>query len=172
MNNPFASIALTIGAAFLFWQGLRDVTRVNKGSLVGGVTLLVVVCVLVGAYSTAGGLGVGVALMLSLYSTIIALVTGLVLAFELRGKRKRVAILISVIYPIMLFLSIVIGSQLSPEIAWRNFAAVIAQRLDQYRADYGRFPATLDDLVPLYLDDLREPTTVWGWLYTGSESAF
>ena len=54
----------------------------------------------------------------------------------------------------------------------RENALPIVESLDRYHADHGYYPQTLDELVPTYLDDLRTPPMLWGWLYATEGDEF
>jgi len=42
----------------------------------------------------------------------------------------------------------------------------IAQSLDTYYQDHGQYPETLNELVPMYIDELNQPASrMYGWLY-------
>lgn len=165
-------IALTVSAAIVLWFGLRPKSKPNYGLVTVSLGLLFVVCggiVVLSASDDAWGM---IAFILSIPTTIIALIAGLALAVELRGRRKLASLIIAVIYPAALFGSAILASDYSPEALSRKYADVIGQQLDHYRGDTGHYPAQLAELVPAYLDDLREPKSIWGWLYEGTQDEF
>jgi type II secretory pathway pseudopilin PulG len=172
LESILISIALMVGAVYLFWRGLRDTSKSDPGMMIGALLLLALVCLLVGAVSASGGYGGILGFLVTMFTSAAALVAGVFLAALLKGKRKLVSILIGVVFPIALFLSVLAGAGFSPELQSQSYAAVIAAQLDEYRSDKGYYPGALEELVPDYLADLREPKTIWGWLYTATEDTF
>jgi hypothetical protein len=102
----------------------------------------------------------------------VALISGIVLFVLLEGKRKLFGVVLALAFPMMLFLSISIGDSLSWESKTESDGKLIAEALEQYRAENGVFPQSLDELIPTYLSELNEPQSVWGWLYTATADIF
>ena len=101
-----------------------------------------------------------------------ALIASALLALFLPGWRKLVAVLLVIVFPVALFASIQIGDAYSWERIAEKNGVVVAQALNRYHADHLTYPKALTELVPTYLDNLREPRTVWGWLYTATRDEF
>ncbi len=94
------------------------------------------------------------------------------LGFYWRGRQRIFAFTFAVIFPVVSFLTIILVGRFSPESLIKEYGVVIAQQLDQYRADHGKYPETLEQLMPTYLTELREPKIVWGWLYVATSDSF
>ncbi len=171
MEIILVPIVLTISAAILLWLGLRKL-KPNYLLVTVSVGLLLVACGSIASLSASDGLGGAVAFMLSVYTTIVALTAGLLLLISLRGRRKLMALIIALVYPAGLFACAIIANDYSPEALSRKYADVIGQQLDQYHSDKGQYPTELAELVPVYLDDLREPKSLWGWLYKATQDEF
>jgi hypothetical protein len=107
-----------------------------------------------------------------LYASGAAVLAGILLAWSLARWRKIVGLLTGMGFPIILFVSLEIGFPYSPDSIIRKNGKAIGQALNEYHADKGNYPETLNELVPAYLTDLREPKTIWGWLYSASKDDF
>jgi hypothetical protein len=140
--------------------------------LVASVLVLSLFCGWIFFLSKSGGLGVGLALLQVVFASVAAVLAGLLLAIVLRRRRKSFASLIVLLFPLAIFFSMEVGRINSSESMTGEQAIVIARALNQYRADNGHYPEALDKLVPQYLTNLKEPSTLWGWLYTANEKDF
>lgn len=147
-------------------------SRADIGVIVVGLGIIAVACLFFGSISILGGYAIGIAFYLGLISLIFVIPMCLVFALYWKGRRRFLPLLFLLIYPITVSISIVVADRFSPESRREAYGEVIAQQLDRYRADYGNYPETLDQLVPSYLDDLKEPETVWGWLYVATDDGF
>jgi hypothetical protein len=166
------SAALSGTSAFLFWQGFRYSHRLIWLFGIAGLIPLVLACLFIASLSGSGGLGGAVGFIIGLFLTVSAFVGAILLLVKLPGKRKLVAAILFPLFPVVLYLSLQAGSEFSPEAKIKSDGEIVAQALNGYRAMNGRYPVKLQDLVPQYLTDLKEPETVWGWLYKASENEF
>ena len=88
-------------------------------------------------------------------------------------RRKKPAVLIiGILCSILLSAGTVLAVVFIPVWSIRNNSATILSALAQYRANHGRYPGALGELVPEYLNDLAQPGTTWGWLYTSDGNDF
>lgn len=99
---------------------------------------------------------------------IAAIISGYVLALSLNGLKRLIGVMFALAIPFTLLISFFIGNQYSPvAVTRRNGDTIIAEALKRYYTDHHTYPASLSDLQPDYLDDLHEPSSLWGWLYVG-----
>ena len=147
-------------------------SRADIGVIVVGLGILAVACLFAGSLAASGGLGGAIALYLGLLSLIFVVPVCLALGFYWKGRCRLLPLLFLLIYPTAVFVSIMFADRFSPESRREAYLEVVAQQLDWYRADHGRYPESLDQLIPTYLDNLREPETVWGWLYVATDDGF
>lgn len=159
-------------AAGLYWRGLYRPERIHWEWLVASFLLLSLFCGWIFFLSKSGGLGVGLALLQVVFASVAAVLVGLFLGILLRGRRRLFAGAIVFLFPLAIFFSMEVGRINSSESMTEEQAIVIAHALDQYHADNGHFPETLGELVPQYLTGLKEPSTLWGWLYMANEKDF
>ena len=164
---PIGSTAIV---AFLIWLGLSNPGRIAWGYIVAGLATILFIC-FVSIQISAEGLGMLVVIE-DILAAIAALVAGIALALYLRGKRRLFGIVVIFLFPLLIFLSYQFGDTFSSESVRKKDGSAIAQALDQYRAEKGTYPELLDQLVPQYLAELRQPKTVWGWLYISTASTF
>lgn len=113
-----------------------------------------------------------IAFIIGLFTSAVAFVVGLALALYWKNRRRLVALGFALIFPIASFLTVTVASSYTPERQSQAYALVIADALEQYRADHAAYPSTLHMLAPDYLIELREPKSIWGWLYEANEEGF
>jgi hypothetical protein len=165
-------IGLPSAAALLFWLALRDPQKIFSKFIVLGLGAIFITCGWIAFLASSGGMGGVVAFIGVLFVAVTGLIAGLMLVVALRGKRKLFAGVIIFLFPLATLFSMEVGYDNSPGSLTEQHGKVIAQALDQYRAANGEYPETLDELVPQYIADLKEPSSVWGWLYTATEDEF
>ena len=166
-------LALAIGAVSHFlYLGLRDPETVSW-LLIAISTILFLFCcgwVIIGTTTLDWELMV---IMQVLFGSVAAVCAGISLAFCLKHWRKVAGLIVAVGFPLALFASLKIASPYSPDqVIHRNGETIIAKALNEYYADNKTYPQSLNELVPNYLSDLREPKTLWGWLYVGDNKDF
>jgi hypothetical protein len=42
----------------------------------------------------------------------------------------------------------------------------IAAALESYHDDTGKYPERIEELVPVYITEIVQPKSIWGWLYS------
>ncbi len=165
-------VMLTGGAGWLFWIALRSPQKIARGWGAAGLGLLVLDCIWLVSFASEGGLGGVAAFIAGALMAGTALIASALLALFLPGWRKLVAVPLVIVFPVALFASTQIGDAYSWERIAEKNGVFIAQALNRYHADHLTYPKTLTELVPTYLDNLREPRAVWGWLYTATQDDF
>ncbi len=162
----FGPALLTVGAALLLYRGLRAQGRVLWASLLAGLALLVLVCGWLVKLTVSDHWGGGIVAFIEVLLAVgPAFGAGLWLLGSLQGWRKLAGLLVGLIFPLALFVSLSTSSNYSPSALREKNGESIARALVQYRVDQGTYPETLGELVPEYIDQIRDPETVWGWLY-------
>ena len=101
-----------------------------------------------------------------LFGAGASILSGIALLGFLRGYKKLIAIIVIVISPIIMFISLNIGMNFSPGAIIQRNGLEIASALEDYQTENGNYPDGIEDLVPGYIDEIKYPNTVWGWLYT------
>lgn len=134
--------------------------------------ILIANCVCLASQAVTSTYGALIAFIIGMFTSALAFIVGLALAFYWRERRRLVALAFALIFPIASFLSVTVASGYTPERQSQAYALVIAQALEQYRVDHAVYPETLEQLIPDYLMDLREPKSIWGWLYEANEEGF
>lgn len=157
-------------ATFFIYRGLRNSHSVSWTDIAIGISLLLLCCgaIIVEVISDWGI----VALVQTFFGSGAAVLSGLSLAVVLDRWRKLVGLIIAIGVPLTLYASLEVGFPYSPnEIIHRNGEA-IARALNDYYVDNKTYPQDLSELVPNYLSDLKEPKSIWGWLYVGNDDDF
>lgn len=144
-------------------------TRFTSILLLG---ILLANCLYLASQAITSTSGAIIAFIVGLFTSAVAFVVGLALGFYWKDRRRLVALSFALIFPIASFLTVLIASSFTTERQSQAYALVIAQALEQHRADHAAYPATLEQLIPDYLMDLREPKSIWGWLYEANEEGF
>jgi len=166
----FGPAIITTIAAFFFYTGLRDSQKTSWIKIALGISLLWLVCGwLIALVISDWGV---IAFTEVLFASGAAVLAGIWLIWSLARWRKLAGLLLGVGFPFVLFISLEVGFPYSPDSIIRKNGNVIARALNEYYADKGNYPEILDELVPTYLADLREPETIWGWLYRAGEDDF
>jgi hypothetical protein len=155
-------IAVVIATAILWYYGLSKPSEIDWGLLTLGSSLHVILCVAFAIFSFTDSAGGVIAFLLAMAASLAALVASLILAATLNGNRKFAAGVMAVLFPVTLFLSSTRGIGSSPE---KRNGQVVVEALEAYHAENGAYPQWLHELMPTYLADLKEPSTIWGWLY-------
>ncbi len=163
---------LTGLAAVLFWSGLHNPSRISRIRLTIGVAALALACGWLVFVASNGELGGVVAFIGAIFTTGTAVISGLLLLIVFPGKHKIAAGLLLLIFPLALFASIQIGGKYSPDTIRRSDGALVVQALSRFYSDRQAYPQTLGELVPKYLVEIREPGTIWGWLYSAAEDEY
>lgn len=134
--------------------------------------ILLANCLYLASQAITGSSGSMIAFIIGLFTSAVAFIGGLALAFYWRDRRRLVALAFALTFPITSYLTFLIASGYTPERQSEAYALVIAQALEQYRVDHAVYPETLEQLIPDYLMDLREPKSIWGWLYEANAERF
>jgi hypothetical protein len=163
-------IAIVVCAACCFWYGLRQAQQVLWKFLIAGFVFFALICGwFIFLTSSGGG---ALAFIEFLYASAAAIVSGIFLFMFLSGRRKIIAGIVSILFPLLFFLSIQIGFHYSPTSRIQENGKAVVQALNRYYSDNGSYPKELRKLVPNYIEDLREPATIWGWLYVSEDDEF
>jgi len=110
----FLPVTLTAIAAWMFWLALRAAQRIAWGWGIGGVGILVLVSAWFAFVASWGGLGAPAAFFEAAVTTMIAAISGVILAVTLPGWRKLVLGLLAVLFPLSLFVSIEVSDTKIP----------------------------------------------------------
>jgi hypothetical protein len=165
-------LALAILAiSYLLYLGLRDSEKVSWVNITMGASLFLLCC---GWVITATIYDWGIiAFIQILFGSGAAVFSGVSLAFALKRWRKLAGLIVAAGIPLALYASLEVGFPYSPDqVIRRNGEEIIAKALNQYYIDNEIYPQNLDELMPNYVSDLKEPKTLWGWLYTGNNKDF
>ncbi len=87
--------------------------------------------------------------------------------------RKAVVLLVSIVFPLLFWQSMLIGSESSPDAITRKNGVLMARALNAYYIDKHVYPTTLEELAPKYLATIPdEPQSPGGWLYKLTSTGF
>lgn len=148
------------------------VLRPNTLTCILLLGILITNCLYLASQAIISSSGSMIAFIIGLLTSAVAFIGGLALAFYWRDRRRLVALTFALTFPIASYLTFLVASSFTPERQSQAYALVIADALEQYRVDHAVYPETLDQLLPDYLMDLREPKSIWGWLYEAKENSF
>ena len=109
-----------------------------------------------GWFASLGTTGGHVAATLSTCIALFAIPVWVVLIILSTKRMRRLMIMLTVAYPLMLLANVEIGARLSPEYITQKQGRIIINALDQYYRANGRYPPTLNTLVPTFLDKIPE----------------
>lgn len=167
----FLPVVIPIVATKFIDEGLRDPLALDLTKIYTGAGLLLLICLYL-IIEMAMGMLLGV-IFVFLYTCLVSFLCGVYLLFSLPGWRKPVGLLVGLAFPIILFISSdTIGRYFEPDSIIKRSGDTIVMALNEYYSDQGRYPEKLDDLVPTYLAELKEPGTMWGWLYLVEKDNF
>lgn len=166
-----SSPSMFIGvAAYILYESLREQDKVHWKRM--GLALILLICACISlVISIAAGASYGV-FIIFLISTASALVSGVFLGLYLTGWKRLSGILIGIGFPFVMLISMDFGMYFDPDSIIERNGDTIAGALNKYHSDQGRYPEKLDELVPAYLAELKEPGTMWGWLYIAGTDDF
>lgn len=167
LGSAFAIITIS----YFLYLGFRDSEKVSWINIIIAASLLLLCCGWI-IMATVYGWEV-VALIQILFGSGAAVFSGISLVFVLKRWKKVVGLVVAFGVPLALYTSLEVAFPYSPnQILRRNGELIIARALNEYYIDNKTYPQTLNELVPNYINDLREPKSVWGWLYTGDDKDF
>jgi hypothetical protein len=155
---------------FFIYRGLRNSQSVSWAKIAIGISLILLCCgvIIVEVINDWGF----VAYIQILLGSGAAVLSGVSFVVVLDRWRKLGGLIIAIGIPLTLYASLEVGFPYSPnEIIHRN-GEEIARALNNYYVDSKAYPQTLSELVPNYLSDLKEPKSIWGWLYVGNDDDF
>jgi hypothetical protein len=155
-----------IAQAVFLYIGFRNQAKISPKYLAVAATWFILSC---GYMIAVGFVDTFLWNLWNLISgAIAAIICGYVLILYLKGIKKFVGVIFVLLIPLTLLISFFIGSENSPDArARRNGKTLVAGALQRYYTNHHTYPASLSDLQPDYLDDLHEPSSLWGWLYHG-----
>jgi hypothetical protein len=166
-----SSPSMFIGvAAYILYESLRKQDKVHWKRMGLAFILLICACISL-VISIAAGASYGI-IFIFFIASAAALLSGIFLGFHLIGWRKLTGILIGIGFPFVMFISIDLGMYFDPDSIIKRNGDTIIGALNEYHSDQGRYPEKLDDLVPTHLAELKEPGTMWGWLYIAEKENF
>ncbi len=163
---------LLIGsAAFCARAGLHAYPSQSYRLIFLGIALLVFACYIM-ADITAGADGLSFIILLP--ALVEGLIAALAIIYSMPGKRKNLARLIALMFPVSLLLSFAIGLDFTEERVAQRSGDQIIQALNRYHLDKGKYPLDLSELLPAYLPELsplllRDNS---GWLYNSNGGVF
>ncbi len=169
----FGPAILTTSAAFLLYFGLRDRGKIYWGRTLVGLGFLVAACCWLVVLTVFGDWPGAIIAIIEAFAAIgPAIGAGLWLLWSLNGRRKLIGLLVGIVFPVVLLASLSASQSYTPTALREKNGESIAQALARYRSSKGTYPQKLDELVPVYIDDLQEPETIWGWLYKANGNEF
>lgn len=157
-------------AAYIIYESQQGQSEIHWNRIGTASALLICACI-----SFVIGLAVGFSygvIFVFVLATIAALLSGIFLGAYLTRWQKLFGLFIGIGFPFIMLLSIYLGLYFDPDSIIRRNGEAIAQALNEYHAAKGIYPETLDELVPTYMADLKEPKTLWGWLYVAEQDNF
>ncbi len=159
------SIAMTVIAVVSIFYGLKDSRVIRRWPLVIGTGLLLVVCLWTAQTSTQGWGGIE-GVIVGLFVGTVVIIAEFVMLVLLPKWRKTVVLFVSVMFPLLFWQSILIGSEGSPDATTRKNGILMAQALNAFYADHHVYPTALEELAPKYLAEVPDdPQSPGGWLY-------
>ena len=116
----------------------------------------------------------GFGFMFSPFGSFAALVSGLVMSLTLRGKYRIAGLIYMLLVPSLLLRTYDGGHGTSHHALTEQRAEQIARALQQFRAREGRYPDSLDALMPRDLLYIPQPIILLGeqWCYRGAQDFY
>jgi hypothetical protein len=115
---------LTGSTGLLMRSALHTSLGISRSTIVISLLLLCAVCFLIADFASYGLLAVVFAFLTAFATTIVAVIVGIWLRRALNGRRRGVALLVGIVFPIGLFLSVQIGglvfTRRPDQAAWRT----------------------------------------------------
>jgi hypothetical protein len=159
-------------SGLLIGRGARNPAKISWSYIAATLSLFAVTWMIFAILAGLGGFGGVIAFALGVVFAGALLVTALALVIYLPGKRKFFALIPSVLFPLGVAVSIVLGNSFSPDTATRNHRDALVNALQRYHQNTGTYPQSLDQLVPQYLTEIEESRTMWGWLYLATPNRY
>lgn len=156
-------IGIVIISTWCLYKGLITQEKISWVYVMLGIVIQIALFAW-SLYSPSLGLGI-----LGLIQLIFVGGTSVLGGFSLillLPKLRKLFSLVLFISPVIIFVLLTYGMRFSPNAIIENNGLKVADALESYFVDNGNYPASLDYLVPNYIDDLNEPNTHWGWLYS------
>jgi hypothetical protein len=163
------AISIIVTAYFLY-LGFRDSDKISSINVIIGAVLFTLCCGWVIA-ATVYDLGIIVFVQI-LYGSGAALLSGLALALVLKLWKKLIGLIVAIGIPFALYACLEIAFPYSSDQVIRKNGEFVAKALNEYYADNKTYPQSLSEIVPNYVSDLKEPKSIWGWLYMGDDKNF
>lgn len=157
-------------AAYIIYESQQGQSEIRWNRIGTASALLICACI-----SFVIGLAVGFSygvFFVFVLATIVALLSGIFLGAYLTRWQKLFGLFIGLGFPLIMLLSIYLGLYFDPDSIIERNGDAIAGALYEYHTDKGLYPENLEDLVPTYIDDLKDPGTMWGWLYVSTKDDF
>lgn len=164
------SCVFTVLGSYILYEGLQDSQRLYWGKITISISLFLLTCICL-IVEIALGWSYGVFFVFFL-TTLTAILSGVFLGLQLTGWRKLTGLLIGIGFPLIMFLSIDQGFYFDPNSIIRRNGEAIARALNEYHSDNGHYPEKLEELIPTYIDNLKVPEILWGWLYVSEKDDF
>jgi hypothetical protein len=159
------SIAMTVIAVISIFYGLKDAHVVRRWPLIIGFGLLLIVCLWTALISTQVWRDVYTDIA-GFFVSIVVIIAGFVMLVLLPKWRKTVVLIVSIMFPLLFWQSILTGAENSFDTLTRKNGVLIVQALKAYHVDNHAYPATLEELAPMYMVAVPDdPQSPGGWLY-------
>jgi hypothetical protein len=168
LGLPLAIIVIS----YLLYLGLRDSEKASWRNIIMSAGLFLLCCgwLIIATMTYDWG---PIVFIQILFGSGVAVFAGISLAFALKQWRKVAGLIVAVGIPLALYASLNVAFPYSPDqVVRRNGETIIARALNEYYLDHKTYPQVLNELVPNYVSDLREPKSIWGWLYIGDDKDF
>ncbi len=161
---------ISISAVFFYWNFARGEKSSWWKLCIGFMAILLIFIQLV-YWVVSSDLG-ELAFISAIFASFIALLSGLLFFFLPLRMGKITGIWIGLLIPVLMFVTIWLAQDFSPTSVLRKNGIILATAIDQYKKDLGRYPQTLEELLPKYVTDLKKPNDYWGWLYLSTDQDF
>lgn len=174
MGNLIAVAGMMVAPPLLllFFVWIYPHFRLRSVAASAGLGLLILNWGIHACLST-DSLGAGIAIAVGIFEAGMVAIFGLCCAALAKQRNtKLMGLAIALIYPAGLIASVALGNSLSIKSVQERNGGQIAQALIAYRESEGEYPDSLDQLVPLYLPQIEQPGSIWGWIYRKESDDF
>lgn len=162
---------LLIGVqGILLYSALHTSSKVDWGQLLVSAVMLALTSYALYDLTRMGLLAPLFAMGIALATTGVTLVVGIWLIWVLAGWRKSISVVSLIVVPLVLVASLAAGNARAPESITKINGSTIAQALERFHEDKLVYPQSLEELIPVYLQEIPEALTTQGtgWLYVAS----
>ena len=104
----------------------------------------------------------------------VGVAAAVIVELKLPKRRKAAARAFMLVVPLVAWIAVAAGGQVSPEVLTEKRAARIEGAVQRFHEQNGRYPSQLAELTPRYLWRIPEPIFIPGetWCYAGEGEAY